>query len=121
MLERLTAAAAVAFGWRTAFSPSLMSSLNIHMDTPRSCASQTSIEQTSKSCTPGYCSVRTSRFMSLFMPNVRSAHFASHSNDLMLHCAGYMHRWRALFRRLELTSWEASITEPVAKIQQRMQ
>ena len=37
MLERLTAAAAVAFGWRTAFSPDLMSSLNIHMDTPRNC------------------------------------------------------------------------------------
>ena len=37
MLERLTAAAAVALGWRTAFSPDLISSLNIQMDTPRNC------------------------------------------------------------------------------------
>ena len=40
MLDRLTAAAAVALGWRTAFSPDLMSSLNIQMDTPRNCTMQ---------------------------------------------------------------------------------
>lgn len=126
ILERLAAATAVALGCPTALSPDLMSSLNIQMETPRNCVPQyASFHEKSQvlhgqhPLFPCYAPPAGSRNIHTQGCPKCGCHVDSDGSFIVHAALQPFIRDHALWRGL--TSWEASMTEPVAKIQQRIQ